>query len=137
MAQNFQRGDLGYFVTQPLGGAATTLNVTSHSLDIECALFEVLNTGSGGFMARIAGRTDAKGTINADWDFDLPCYLTPPSILPAVRGLCQFGLGPAKGIQVPTIIGKVHYEVAVQSQVKYSFDVAMDSRAGALVYPAF
>lgn len=135
MAQNFQRGDLAFFQFQPIGGGITTLNITEHNLDIEVALFEVLNTGSGGFMARIVGRTDAKGTINADFDVDIPNYLVP-QILPGVRNLSQFGLAPLRGIQIPSVVSKLHYSVAVSSQVKYSFDVAMDSRAGAVVYPA-
>jgi hypothetical protein len=134
--QNFARGDQGFFAIQPTGGVATQVNITSHSLDLEVALFEVLNTGSGGVMARLVGRLDAKGTVNADFDLDLAAYLPIPNINVGVRGLTQFGLAPGRPIQIPSVIGKVHYEVAVTSQVKYSFDVSMDGRAGVVVYPA-
>ena len=137
MAQNFVRGDFGFFQFQAQGGALTVLCVTGHSLDIEVMVFEVVNTCSGGLMARIAGRTDVKGTVNADLDIDEVPYGNPPNVIPGTRGFAVFGLttiNVPRSIQVPCLIIKTHYEVAMNTQVKYSFDVGLDSRLGALVY---
>jgi hypothetical protein len=135
---NYIRGDFGFFIFQPTGGPATTLCVTGHSLDIEVLVYEIINTCSGGLMWRITGRTDAKGSIQADFDLDAPPYVAPQSIIPGMKGIAIFGMNQQanKGIQVPGLISKNHYEVAMNAQVKYNFDFQLDARQGQLVYPA-
>lgn len=123
---------------QPTGGAAQRLNIKGYSLDLSCLLFDVTHTASGGNTARIAGKADASGTINADFDLDLPPYAASPLIVPGVSGLCLFyvNVAQSKFFQVPTIIEKVRYESQVESYLKYSFEVKMNSLAGAFVFPA-
>jgi len=132
---NFQRGDYVPVGWNPQGGAGVVLNIKSHSLDISVLLFDTTNTGSGGFRSRLAGVGDAAGTVNADYDLDLSPYRAA-LITAGISGIANFYLSPTNFIQVPTIIEKVHYESAVESEVKYSFDVKGNSRAGLFVYPA-
>lgn len=133
---NLQRGDLVPAAWFPIGGAITLLNIRSHNLDISALLFDVTSSGSGGLTARLAGKVDCAGTIQADYDLDLSPYLAVPAIVTAGRGFAYFYLSPTRFFQIPAVIEKVHYEVAVESEVKYSWDVKCDSRVGALVYPA-
>jgi hypothetical protein len=137
VAYNYTRGDFGYFLFQAAGGPLTTICVTAHNIDIEVLTYEIINTCSGGLMWKLTGRTDAKGTFNADYDLDAPPYVAPQSIIAGTRGIAVFGLAPNKGIQMPSIIKKTHYEIAMQAQVKYSSDLELDARQGQLVYPAF
>ena len=138
MAFNYQRGDFCPVLWQPAGGALATLNIKAHSLDISSLLFDVSNTGSslltGGLRARIPGLRDVQGTVSADYDLDSPPY-GAISIFDGLSGVCGFNLSPLKTLQVPVIIEKVHYEMAVESEIKYSFDVKANSRAGLIVYP--
>ncbi len=136
MAFNYQRGDFCPVTVQPAGAVPITLNIKGYTLDFECLIFDVTSTGSGGVRARINGLLDVKGTINADVDLDLLPFGVP-QIVPGVKGICLFFLSPVKAIQIPTIISKVHYESNVESEVKYSFDVQVNSLAGFIVYPAF
>lgn len=136
MAFSYARGDFAFLLWQPVGGAAVTLCITSHNLDISVLTYETISTCSGGLMARLVGRTDAKGTVNADLDLNAPPYLAPQSIIPGLSGILVFGLAPGRGIQVPILIPKIHYEAAVQDKVKYSWDAELNSNIGQLVYPA-
>ncbi len=120
-------------------GAIALLNVTSHSMDELIALFDVSNTGHGGRTARLAGKGDHSGTVNCDFDADFPPYRNPPNIRAGVSGVIlsyfsAYVLG--KPITVPVIIEKVHYETAVGSQSKWSFDVKENIIAGSFVMPA-
>lgn len=133
---NFQRGDFVPVTVQTAGLPAVLLNIKGHTLDLTCLLFDVTSTGSGGVTARISGKLDAAGTVNADFDADAPPYVNPPAIMPGLRGICVFGVSPVRGIQVPTICEKLHFESSVESEVKYSFDVKMNSLAGLFVFPA-
>lgn len=92
------------------------------------------STGAGGLTARLAGKRDISGTVQADYDLDIPPY-GPVGIFDGLSGICAFNLNPLKAVQAPVIVEKVHYESAVESEVKYSFDVKANSRAGFLVYP--
>lgn len=120
----------------PTGQASVTLNITGWNGDHDGLLFEVTHTGHGGHCARISGRDDWKGTVQADFDLDAPPYLsTTPNIRFGTTGIIRKFVSTTKFIQVPVVIAKVHYESAVQSQLKYSFDVAMSVLAGTMVYP--
>jgi hypothetical protein len=133
---NYTRGDFAYFQFQPLGGAATTLCITGHSLDIDVKIYEIINTCSGGLMWRLVGRTDARGNINADLDLDALAYQAPSSVIAGTRGIAVFGLStaPGHGIQIPGVVEKTHYEVAMEKQVNYGFSFLLDARMGQLVY---
>lgn len=139
MANNFHGGENQPVQFAVTGGANALLNVTGHSLDIMRILFDVTNTSHGGDTARISGKRDASGTVNADFDADLPPYLNPPNIIEGVLGIMLFFYSPlvlGRPIQVPVIVEKIHYQSAVDAKTIYSFDVKMSKIAGALVYPA-
>lgn len=133
---NYQRGDFVGVVFAATGLAPYTLGIKSHSLDLTCLLFDVTSTLSGGITARISGKLDAKGTVNADFDADAPPYGNPPAIIPGVRGICLFGVSAVRAVQVPVVVEKLHFESSVEAEVKYSFDCSMDSLAGQFVFPA-
>jgi hypothetical protein len=124
---------------QVLGqGTVAQINVTSHDLDIEVLLYDVTNVTHGGDRARIAGLRDASATINADFDADYPPYLFPPNIIEGTSGIFLFyysALALGRPIQVPMIIGKIHYSMKIAEQTKWSFDVKLNKLAGLLVYP--
>lgn len=138
---NFQRGDMLPVRFQPQGGAAVTLNIRGWSGDDEVLRFDVTNTGHGGETARISGKHDWRGTVNADFDLDAPPYgngAGQPQIRAGTRGVILKYVSTAldKAIQIPVIVAKVHYESAVENQLKYSFDVELNILAGDFVYPA-
>ncbi len=134
MANNFMAGHNCPVQFQVLGqNVVSLLAITSHNLDIERALYDVTNTSHGGDRARISGLRDCKGTVSADFDADVPPYLNPPFIEEGVSGIMLFyysSYALGRPIQVPIIIGSIHYKMEVGAQIKYSFDVAM------FVYPA-
>lgn len=140
MANNFQAGHLCPVQLQVAGqGILSTIAVTSHNLDIERLLYDVTNTSHGGDRARISGLRDVKGTVNADFDADVPPYIFPPLIQEGVSGIMFFfysAISLGRPIQVPIIIGAIHYKMEVGAQTKYSFDVSMNKLAGLMVYPA-
>lgn len=117
-------------------GAAARLNVTGWSGDREVLTFDVTHTGSGGNTARIAGKRDGRGNVNADFDADAPPYAAVPSIQEGVSGIITEYVSITKFIQTPVIIKKLHFESAVGSQCKWNFDWEMNSLAGSFVYPA-
>ncbi len=94
------------------------------------------STGSQGLTARLAGKGDSSADVEADLDLDQPTW-GPLVIQPGVRGVMVFFQSPTKGIQIPKSIEKVHYQGAVDSQMKYSFTAKMNQLAGLFVYPAF
>ncbi len=137
MANNFQRGDLCGIQFIVAGANPYTLNVTSHNLDLSVLLFDITHTGlNGAGTARLAGKPDASGTVNADYDADASPFLNTPNIRPGAAGTIAFfvagptGAPSAQSIQVPVIVEKVHFESSVQSQVKYSFEVKQNVLAG-------
>jgi len=151
---NFQRGDLCPVAWSPFTGSgfatAFFLNVTSHNGDISSLLFDVTHTGlNGAGTGRIAGKQDASGTINADLDIDNTPY-DYYGIRNGQGGFLTYFLsspllGTPRFVEIPMSIEKVHYEVAVQSQVKYSFDAKMNVILGLagtgsppllIIYPA-
>ena len=136
MANNFISGHKAPVAIQVLGFTAGTLNVRGWSLDEEVLVFDVTHTGTGGRTARIAGKADHKGTVNADYDADIPPYLAPVGIRAGGIAVILFFVSPSKPIQVPVLITKVHYEAAIENEVKYSFEVAENVLAGVIVYPA-
>lgn len=123
------------FFTQGEGGA-TVLQVKSQTLDEDGLIFDVSNTGTGGRTARIAGKADHKGTVNADFDADAPPYLAPPAIRFGTLGIIMFFFQPSKPIQIPVIVTKTHFESAIESEIRYSFECAENVLAGVIVYPA-
>lgn len=135
MANNFQRGDLCPVVFQPVSGAAVTLNVTSHNLDISSLLHEVTHTGhAGAGTARIAGKPDASGSVTMDYDADRTPYAL--NLLNGTSGYMLFYVTPTRPIQVPIIIEKVNYKSAVGGKVEFGCDVKMNVNIGSLVYSA-
>lgn len=132
------RGDQCPAIWQPvnLGLPASALNIHDDSLDLTALLIDVTNTGSGGLTSRLVGKLDAAGTVNADVDLNIPPYLAPLFIVPGVSGVVGKTVGPLGRIfQVPVSVEKVHYQSAIDTEVKYSFDHKMNARAGFLIYP--
>lgn len=121
-----------------ISGRLVTLDVESHSVDISVILSEIMHTGLGGDTGRLANRRDASGTVNADFDADLPPYLDPPRLREGQSGYILFyysALSLKRPIQVPMIIEKLHYEMQQGSHTKYSFDVKMNALIGTIIYP--
>lgn len=133
---NFQRGDLVPASWTPTGGGTAVLQIKNHNIDISALLVDVTHTGLGGVTGRIGQKIDAAGSINADFDLDFPPYGNPPLIVPATSGICVFGVSPAKGIQIPSIVERLRFQSAVETAVQYSFDVKCNRLAGALVFPS-
>lgn len=132
----FQRGDQLPVSFQALGqGNVAVLAITGYTLDVSVLLFDVTNTSTGGNTARLAGKRDASGTINYDFDANSPTYLTPPNLVEGVSGVMLFFVKPNNPIQVPIIIEKMHLESSVTSELKGSCDVKMNALAGQFVYP--
>lgn len=133
---NFQPGHKLPVAFQPTGGGLSTLNVKGWNFEEDGALFDVSNTGHNGRTARIAGKADTKGSVNADFDADVPPYLPPPSIRFGTTGIIQWFVTPTKAVQLPVIVGKLHFEASIESEEKYSFDVSENVLVGVPVYPA-
>ena len=136
MANNFQDGSRVPVSFFPSGGSLTQLNVKSHTLDLDVLTFDVTHTATGGNTARIGGKADAKGTVNACLDIDNPPYATAPNIIPGVRGIILFYVSAVKFTQVPVIVKKLHFESGTEQEVRWSFDVEMDAHTGSFVFPA-
>jgi len=136
VANNFQPGFKCPVQFQPTGGGLTTLSIKSHNIEETVTLIDVTGTAQNGRTARIAGKADHKGTVNAEYDADLPPFLAPPSIRAGTTGICLFFVSPNKSIQVPVIVEKLHHESSVEGEVKWSMDVSENVLAGVVVYPA-
>ena len=142
MSQNYLRGDQAGIGWQPLGGGAVILGAKDQNAEISTLLFDVTTTISGGLTARLAGKLDAAVEFNGFVDIDQQPYLPPQFILPQMRGILLYYLnfvavgGAQRAIQIPSIIEKVRYQSAVDSEVRYGFSLKMESRAGLFVYPA-
>lgn len=135
MSNSFQRGDLCPVVFQPSSGAAVTLHVTGHNLDISSLLFDVTHTGhNGAGTARIAGKRDCDGSVTMDYDADRSPYSL--SLLDGTSGYMLFYVTPTRPIQVPIIIEKVNYKSAVAGKVEFGCSVKMNVNIGDLVYSA-
>ena len=137
MANRFITGDKVSMAWVPsAGGGNQVLNIKGMSLDAEVIIADVTHTGTGGRTARIAGKGDTKGTINASFDLDLKPYTAPRGIREGANGVVVLGFDPAFPIQIPAVIAKVHVESAIENEVKYSFDYNENVLAGVVVYPA-
>lgn len=111
--------------------------MTGHTISVSALLFDVSNSGSGGRTARVAGKKDTSGEVQADFDLDAPPFNSPPTIEPGQSGLLLSYISPTAPIQWPGVIEKVDYVCSGQNtQVKYSFSVKENCRAGSFVYPA-
>jgi hypothetical protein len=134
---NFQRGDLLPVFFQPFGAnAAQRLNVTGWEGGRDVLLFDVTHTGlNGAGTARIAGKRDGTGTVNADYDADLSPYAAY-GIQEGVSGVILEYITPTRAIQTPIIIEKLNFQSAAGSQLKYNFSWKMNVLAGLFVYPA-
>lgn len=147
---NFSRGDLTAVKFQPTSAngqnpkVLRSINVTAHTVDREVLLFEVTHTGNQGQgTGRIAGKSDSSGTISLDFDQDDPPYLTGNNIagqqgvsfLEGQSGILQDFFSLTQATQIPMILGKCHYEMAIGSQVKCTFDWKENINAGVKVYP--
>lgn len=131
--QNYIRGDSLIITWQPLGLAQVIIGMHDANGELSALLFDVTTTLSGGLTARLGGKLDHATEFNGFYDLDQVPYLAPVFLLPGQRGFytTQFALGHI--VQVPSIIEKIRYQGAVDSEVKYSFSAKMDSRAGVLV----
>ena len=142
MSQNYLRGDFAGIGWAPLGGATVILGAKDANAELSALLFDVTSTISGGYTARLGGKFDAAVEFNGFVDIDQPPYLVPQFITPLTRGILLYYLnfapilGIQRPIQIPTIIEKVRYQYAVDTEVRYGFSLKMDSRAGLFVYPA-
>lgn len=132
---NFQPGHFAPVAWQATGLAAVTLQIKDHNVEMSVLLHDVTHTGTAGVRGRIAGPRDASGSVNASLDLDLPPY-GAASIFEGLPGICAFGFSPLKLLQIPVRIEKVRYQSAVESEVKYGFDVKMSAFSGFIVYPA-
>lgn len=147
MSQNYLRGDFAGFGFQPLGSALVILGAKDANAELSALLFDVTSTISGGNTARLGGKQDAAVEFNGFVDIDQPPYLPPQFVLPATRGIILYylnfvaqvgGAGAGqRAIQIPSIVEKVRYQYAVDSEVRYGFSLKMEARAGLLVYPNF
>lgn len=142
VANTFVRGDLVPVSFQAVGLAIQRLNIKGHTLKLSSLTFDVTHTGHGGQTARLGGKEDAKGHVDADLDLDLaPWLVAAPRIQNGVSGLCLFWIAnpadkPNGYFQVPIIIPNVDYTSQVESQLKWGFDVEMNKIVGSFVYPA-
>lgn len=132
----FITGDKVSMQWAPAGGPGITLNIKGMTLDEECVIADVSHTGTNSRTARIAGKGDTKGSIQADFDLDLKPYTAPRSIRAGSLGVVVLGFDPAFPVQIPAIVAKVRYETAIENEVKYSFDYNENVLAGVIVYPA-
>lgn len=133
-----QRGDSCPAFWQATGYAlAPPLNIHDDTLDIEALMIEVTNTGSGGVTSRLGGKLDASATVNSEFDLNAQPYLAPFYLLPGLSGIYGKTVAPLgpRVIQVPTIISKTHYQSAIDTDVKQSFDVKCNARAGYIIFP--
>ena len=130
---NFQSGHLTPVQFQPVGGPLLTLNVTSHTLDLMVALYDVTHTGhQGRGTARIAGKPDGSGNATMDYDADRsPVAL---NLVPGMSGFFLFYQTPTRPIQLPAIIEKVNYKSAVAGKVEFNVDVKENILVGNVVY---
>lgn len=135
MANNFQSGHLIKFLVTPVGLAQTELGIKSHNLDHEVLLHDVTNTKHGGGTARIGGKEDCRGTVTAALDNDEQPWDGARVIFPGAIGLMFFGIGTGIYVQIPYIVGKLHWESAIDAAVTWSFEVSMNVLAGSLVLP--
>ncbi len=137
IAFRYSRGDLCPIQFFPTGGGGLTLNIKGWSYDDEVLLIDVTSTGLGGRRGRIAGCNDAHGSTNYSIDLDVLPWLPTFKILSGVTGLIYQYVSPISAIIYPIIIGKVHGEAAIESEVKGSFDWAMSAlpQIGSTVYP--
>ena len=137
---NFITGDKTSMAYQQIVGLnfgpVTVLSIKGMSLDEECIIADVSHTRTASRTARIAGKGDHKGTINATFDLDAKPYFPIPNIRATSVGLAVLGFDPRFPIQIPCIIPKTHYEMTIEQDVKYSFDFAENVLAGVIVYPS-
>lgn len=138
MANNFQRGDLIPTAFQVFGTSNLfNMEVRKHAHDEEVLTFDVTSTKHGGITARIAGKFDAKGTVEAFVDIDEAPWKATPFIRPGVAGLFARYASPTLFWQIPALIQHVHYQQAIDNAFEYSFDWQLSSIFGVFVYPSF
>jgi hypothetical protein len=101
----------------------------------EVLTFDVTNTSHGGNTARLGGKRDGRGTIQLDFDADLPPYLAQPNIIEGVSGVVQEFVSPTRAIQTPVIIKAVKYVSSVGAQLKFTVDWEFNILAGLYVLP--
>src|SRR6202011_2235142 len=70
-------------------GAATTLNITSHSWQEEVDKLDVTHSGSAGVQALLAGIGRGSGTIEANYDAAAIPSNTPPNIKAGAKGVLR------------------------------------------------
>jgi hypothetical protein len=133
---SFSRGDFAVFNhTIAGGGGVVVLGIKGQSGDIEQLLFDVTNNKHGGGTARIAGKQDIKATLHASLDLDEQPWAAPFNLATGISGVGLFGINPTKGFSIPFIVGKVHWEQAVDKEISWSIDVSYNVIAGVFTYP--
>ena len=98
----------------------------------------VTGTRHVGVTARLAGPKDARGTVTACFDLDsAPYNLATPTIREGMSGVVKEYVDATgtKFIVTPIIVKKVHYESAVEQELRWNFDWELNSLAGAPTYP--
>lgn len=134
---NYQDGAQTIIQFASPGGAVTTLSVRSSSEDLESILHDVTGTSHKGLTARIGGKLDLSSSLTAAFDLDVAPWILPPLIVPNANGILFFGLSAnGVGISCGVIVGKLHFEQAVDKEIIYGFDVKMNILAAPLVYGA-
>ncbi len=133
MANNFVSGHSNPVKFTPAGGAEQTLNIESWDETTDGLIFEVTHSGTTGLAARIAGRKDVKGRVQASLDLDLFPWAAGTSIDFGQKGVIKCYVSATKFEQIPIIIAEVHERSAVNENVKYDFSFQLDTLSGSLV----
>lgn len=120
---------------QPTGLSNVLIGIKGWKFDEDGTIIQIDSTNNGGQTGRIGGRNDANGTVDYSFDLDAPTYSTQIAIRKNVTGLILCFVSPVTPIQYPIIITKVHWETQTDTEVKGSFDWAMNIFAGAIIYP--
>jgi hypothetical protein len=138
----FQRGDfcpVAFGLYQGVFGnfvSPLLLSVKSHNFDLDVLTFDVTGALAGGNTQRIGGKADYKGTAEAYYDLSQSPYAAPPGIVPGNIGIMLHYVSPLRPFQIPVVVKKLHFAVAVTDGVLYSFDAEMASQFGLIVFPA-
>lgn len=133
---NFQPGHLVPVTWAAQGLTQALINIKEQDLGIEVLLHDVTGYKALGVRARVAGPVDCSGRMVCDFDSDEPPYVSPPLIVPGVRGVAVFGVSATRGIQVPLSCQKLHFSGSNDKEEMWDADWKMNSLAGLLVFPA-
>ena len=121
----------------PFGGANTRIDVKGWNSESEVATHVVTTTKHGGFAARKAGTTDARGTMTLVFDLDNPHYASPNLIVEGTLGVVREALSANldKFATIPVIIKKIRAESSVDSMLMITVDWEFNILAGGYSNP--